>query len=214
MSSAPISAVPDICLDEFAARQWEPTYAGTRIAGISTQDFMVKVLDYYGERKKLELEFYDRPALVDGYAPFCKHIFIPCFVEGVKAPTVKIDSSNEHLLRTRYEARTEKELPVLVRYFPADKVAASPAKYLDLILYSREQIALENAATGKRPGELEPSPWRLISVKAQDEPHETPMNPITVMRNALISEGGSGVAIDHDAYLKSVKYWSEHAIVA
>jgi Protein of unknown function (DUF3228) len=175
---------------------------------------MVKVLDYYGQRKKLELEFHDRPALVDGYAPFCKHIFIPCFVEGVKAPTVKIDSSNEHLLRSRYEARTEKELPVLVRYFPADKVAASPAKYLDLILYSREQIALENAATGKRTGELEPSPWRLISVKAQDEPHETPMNPITVMRNALISEGGSGVAIDREAYLKSVKYWSEHALVA
>lgn len=40
------------------------------------------------------------------------------------------------------------------------------------------------------------------------------MQPITVMRNALISEGGSGVAIDRTAYGKSVDYWSKHAPIA
>jgi hypothetical protein len=33
---------------------------------------------------------------------------------------LKITKENEHLLRSLYEARTEKELPVLRRYFPLD----------------------------------------------------------------------------------------------
>ena len=49
--------------------------------------------------------------------------------------------------------------------------------------------------------------------QAQLEPFETPMQPITVMRNALISEGGSGVPINRDAYAKSVAYWSQHAVI-
>lgn len=206
-----------IALDEFAFRQFDdPSYAGTRIQGISKDAFMEKVLSYYEERKTLEVEFEDRPALVDGYAPFCKHIFMPNFLQDVKVPVLAIDESNEALLKSRYEARTEKELPVLIRYFPADKVQAPQAKYLDLILYSREQILKETAAMKKSTSfvESDPAPWRLISVKAQDVPYETPMNPITIMRNALISEGGSGVAIDREAYMASVEYWSKHATIA
>jgi Protein of unknown function (DUF3228) len=206
---------PDIVLDEFAFRQFDDaSYSGTRIRGMSKVEFMTKVLVYYEQRQTLELEFHDRPALVDGYAPFCKHLFVPNFVPDLREPVLEIDDRNEHLLRTKYEARTDTELPVLARYFPADKVAAPAAKYLDLILYSREQIIKERIAIGKNSGDIELSPWRLISVKAQGVPHETPMNPITIMRNALISEGGSGVPIDRDAYLSSVKYWSRHAIVS
>jgi Protein of unknown function (DUF3228) len=40
------------------------------------------------------------------------------------------------------------------------------------------------------------------------------MQPITMMRNAILSEGGSGVAIDRAAYAQSVAYWSEHAPIA
>ena len=41
---------------------------------------------------------------------------------------------------------------------------------------------------------------------------ELPMQPITIMRNALgRDQGGSGVAIDPEAYMASVKYWSAHA---
>lgn len=48
--------------------------------------------------------------------------------------------------------------------------------------------------------------------QAQDEAHETPMQPITIMRNSLgRSEGGSGVKLDKEAYEASVKYWEEHA---
>ena len=45
-----------------------------------------------------------------------------------------------------------------------------------------------------------------------DADSELPMQPITVMRNALgKDQGGSGVAIDPEAYMASVKYWSAHA---
>lgn len=42
---------------------------------------------------------------------------------------------------------------------------------------------------------------------------ENNRSPITIMRNELISQGGSGVPIDRDAYMKSVEYWKDHAVV-
>lgn len=92
------------------------------------------------------------------------------FLPDVRTPVVKITEQNEHLLRSRYEARTENELPILMRYFPVSSVEAPPCTWFDLILYSREQIEKENAATGKRMEKLDLAPWRLISVKAQDVP--------------------------------------------
>jgi hypothetical protein len=43
-------------------------------------------------------------------------------------------------------------------------------------------------------------------------PQETPLAPITIMRNALgVAEGGSGVSLDRDAYRRSVEFWNAHA---
>ena len=40
------------------------------------------------------------------------------------------------------------------------------------------------------------------------------MDPITMMRNALgKEEGGSGVPLDREKYMESVKFWSEHATI-
>ena len=56
------------------------------------------------------------------------------------------------------------------------------------------------------------APWGIISVKAQSVDYELPMQPITMMRNALgADEGGSGVSLDREAYAKSVSFWSKHA---
>jgi len=59
--------------------------------------------------------------LKDGYAPFCKHIFIKNFTD-LKPGSIEITSEIEHLIKTKYEARTENELPVLSRYLPLEKV--------------------------------------------------------------------------------------------
>ena len=56
------------------------------------------------------------------------------------------------------------------------------------------------------------APWGIISIKAQDEDFELPMQPITMMRNALgADEGGSGVPLDAAKYRESVAYWKDHA---
>ena len=76
---------------------------------------------------------------MDGYAPFCKHVFVDNFAKVLNS-AVEITPQNEHLLKSDYEARTEKELPVLKRFFPAGTIETKPAKFIDLILYSKEQI--------------------------------------------------------------------------
>ena len=86
---------------------------------------------------------YQESALQEGYAPFCKHLFILNDFTQAKVNVLKITPENEGLLRSNYEARTDKELPVLQRYFPKNLIQEDDlpvAKYLDLILYSREQI--------------------------------------------------------------------------
>ena len=88
------------------------------------------------------------------------------------------------------------------------------AKYLDLILYSREQIQKENESMGKPAGD-EVAPWGIVSIKAQDVDYELPMNPITIMRNSLgKDQGGSGVPLDRDAYMESVNYWKDNVVVS
>ena len=62
------------------------------------------------------------------------------------------------------------------------------------------------------PPEDTDAPWGIISVKAQDVDHELPMQPITMMRNALgAEEGGSGVPLERAKYMESCAFWREHA---
>jgi len=132
---------------------------------------------------------------------------------GARVAVLEITPENQHLLQSGYQARRKEELPVLNRWFPAEKVDKPVAKYLDIILYSREQIIKESAAMGQ-PAPAQQEPWGIVSIKAQDEPYELPMSPITMMRNTLIEEGGSGVPIDRAAYMRAVEYWDKHAAIA
>eukprot|EP00854_Cymbomonas_tetramitiformis_P009573 gene9573-11339_t len=165
-------------LDEFALRQWEdPEYSGTRVS-YDKAEFVKKIHEFH------QGEGYP---LVDGYAPFCKHVFVPNFL-GALSGTLEITPDNAHLLKSGYQSRTPAELPVLTRYFPADKVVAAEAKMLDIILYSREQLLKERAAMEakqERP-EMPEVEWGIISIKGQDADHELPMQPITMMRNACV----------------------------
>jgi len=201
-----------LVLDAFCRRQWDPAYVGTSLVGVSAEELEAAVNAAYEAAG-------GEAGLVSGYAPFCKHVFmVNAAFPSVKSSVMTVTKSNEGLLRTAYEARTELELAVLTRYFAKELVpggwAALPtAKYLDVILYSREQIDKETAATGAATQESR-APWGVISVKGQDEPFETPMTPITMMRNALgRAEGGSGVPLDRDAYRRAVEYWSTRAVV-
>lgn len=126
----------------------------------------------------------------------------------------EITEENRGLIESCYETRKEGELPVLIQYIAREKLASLPqATFLDIILYSREQIIKENLAMGNEPPQTN-SPWGIISVKGQLSDHELPMQPITVMRNALgKEEGGSGVPLDRKKYMESVNFWSKFVAI-
>mmetsp|Transcript_101158 Transcript_101158/g.184648 ORF Transcript_101158/g.184648 Transcript_101158/m.184648 type:complete len:308 (+) Transcript_101158:82-1005(+) len=203
---------PVIVLDPFAARNFiEPGKAaeGRAFIDFDKEEFAKRVNSYYLERVAAGEE-----PLQAGYAPFCKHIFVPNFVSGLLDGVLAINEDTKSYLKSEYVARTDKELPVLTRWFPKGDVAArqQEATYLDVILYSREQIRKENAAMGNP--DISDAPWGIVSVKPQSINTEIPMEPITMMRNALgADQGGSGVDLDRDAYARSVEFWDKHARV-
>ena len=200
--SSTTSGGPSLVLDPFAHRQFNDR---------ERSDYIPMGGGEFASRVNAAFESGAAP-LVDGYAPFWKHVFVENFA-GATGAVVKITPENESLLRSEYDARREDELPILLRYFPAAS-APTPqvSKYLDVILYSREQIRKENADMEGKEDDGETAPWGIISIKAQDVDYELPMQPITMMRNALgREEGGSGVPLDRAKYMASVEFWSKHA---
>ena len=140
-------------------------------------------------------------AVLDGYASFCK-LHVPRNWTSTRCLAVPITDRNRRMLRSDYEARTRDELPVLVRWF--EDVEPPVAGYLIPILYSRGQLAKEGTAID--------ADWGVVGCMYTAEPVETPMAPITMMRNALgVDEGGSGVPLDRAAYQRSVEFWRAHA---
>lgn len=116
-------------------------------------------------------------------------------LQPVKSPAFNGKERSIHLLGTSLSA-AKFTTPTLVEAF-----------------LSREQIRKETAAMGKEERDTD-APWGIISVKAQDVDHEIPMQPITMMRNALgKEEGGSGVDLDRQKYAESVNFWKDHAPV-
>jgi len=220
------------CMKQFAVH----TSSGGQHIGIPCEaDEFVRITNaYYAESG-------GESALAAGYAPFCKHLFVPAdrFSFRVPCSYAAITTENKCHLESTYSARTDKELPVLTRFFSKGSVQAPEASWIDVILYSRQQINKENEAMkGKNASSTSSSSdskteaaaatlsdalsthaggdewsWGVVSIKPQTVSHELPMNPITIMRNTLIEEGGSGVRIDRDAYMKSVAFWQEHATV-
>ena len=52
--------------------------------------------------------------VVDGYAPFCKHLFVPNFTKAT-VNALPITDDNRHLLQSAYSKRRPDELAVLTR---------------------------------------------------------------------------------------------------
>lgn len=187
-----------IAITPFALRNWQPGASGTLIDGISPQDLTARC----------NSALVQGAPLVDGYAPFCKHIFIP---NDTPTPCgfMPITQGNRHLLRSGYKARREGELAVLERWF--EGIEPPRAKWFDVILYSHAQL-LKEAQEFDEP--IPDCDWGIVSIIGTLDPVEPPMPPITQLRNALgTAEGGSGEPIDRDAYQRAVKFWDSHAAI-
>lgn len=159
------------------------------------------IQDCSAEQFEAHLNHHRPLKVLDGYAPFCKlHVYRNW--TSTRCLTVPISDDNRHLLRSAYEARNRNELPVLVRWL--EGVEPPVANYLLVIVYSAGQLAAEGVPID---GE-----WGVVGCLYTAEPEELPMAPITMMRNALgVEEGGSGVALDRQAYLRAVEFWENNA---
>lgn len=184
----------NIVLTEFAIdRHFDPDLdsAGTVIADRLPEQF--------------EKELHEHRAKIQqGYAPFCKLLFFENWTDA-KTGTLPITPRNEKFLRSGYRNRRPEELPVLARWFEG-LPDVPKAKYLGLVLYSKEQLEKEGTPID--------ADWGVVAILGQLHSEEEPMTPLTAMRNALgFDEGGSAVPIDREAYQRSVEFWNAHATV-
>lgn len=192
--------IKKIELTNFARRHWENDFTGAKIVGISPDE----LIDLCNKAIKSGAE------LKDGYAPFCKHLFLknPSETRCGFTPTTPENISN---LKSGYVARRESELPVLEQWL--EDVNPPRAVFLDIILYSREQLEAE-ADEHSNDKDVPNAEWGIVNILGTLTPEEIPMPPITQLRNALgKSEGGSGVPLNRESYMKAVEFWNHHAAV-
>lgn len=200
-------------LTEFAQRHWDKDFTGTRITSHTPEEF-VSILN-------ADLDLHQEVDVLPGYADFCKLVVVRNFTNA-RTGTLPITLENYHYLRTGYHSRRGEELPVLARWFDLP-LPAPDAKYLIVVVYSRDQLLKEWKANAEKikpdysvndeyfPLEAD---WGIVAILGQMEAEEEPMKPATMIRNALgVEEGGSGVPIDREKYLKSVEFWKTHATV-
>ncbi len=174
-------------ITEFAKRQFEPDFAGTRITNRTPEQFQEHLRTL-------------QPRLTrEGDYPFSRLFFFNNYTYA-HAGTMPI---TRKYLRSEYRSRQEGELPVLERWL---EVEAPTAIYLCLVCYTKEQLATE--------GTIISASWGIVAILGQMTTEAEPMKPITMMRNALgIAEGGNGEPIDREKYLAAVEFWSRHATV-
>jgi len=183
-----------------------PDFSGTKIPSVSPPESDTvdrDIRDFVGTVNRLSHPGHGAK-LVDGYAPFCKHLFVENFPNAL-AGVVAITDDNRHLLQSEYAARREGELAVLTRHFNAADVAVPHARFLDIILYDAAQL--------KKEGMPIDGQWGIVSINAVEFKAEEPMKPSTMLRNALDPLNQSGVPLDAEAYTRAVGFWAFHATV-
>jgi len=179
-------------------------FTGTKITDMTSCDLVKRIND--------GLRYFDiEYSIMSGYAPFCE-IIVMRNVTNAKTAVLPITLENYQWLRSGYVKRNDDEISYLSRWFDLP-VPAPKAEYLHIIVYSKEQLELEQKDLPEDQKEkiIE---WGIVTILAQNTRKTDPIVPSTMLRNAMgIEFGGSGVALDREEYEKSVEFWNTHAIV-
>jgi hypothetical protein len=189
-------------IDKFGLRHFDLKFSGTKILDMTSEDF-----EYY-LMGNIDIQ---KMKLIDSDMDFCKYLIIPNFTKA-KSGSYEISMNNYQYLRTGYSARREGELPILSRWFEFP-IEMPPAKYLQIVLYSKDQMTKESQA---RNEEIDPNltDWNIIAILGQNSGVIEPMTPATMMRNSLgMEEGGNGHKLNREKYQESVDFWSKMATV-
>lgn len=107
-------------------------------------------------------------------------------------------------LVTRFEARREGERPY--KQTRAVGAVKAPAEAVTIIIYSREALAEDDDNSTD-------CDWEIVSINACATHGEQPPTPVSMMRNFLGLAGGTRMNYDSGQWARSIKYWSEHAMV-
>ena len=207
-----------IKITDFAKRHFDPKFNGTKILSKTTEEFEEYINSIVQDKLELHLKIKQSINIEDihvynGYAPFCKLIAIRNYTDA-KVGSMPITIENYQYLRSGYSARRDSELPVFGRWFELP-LPAPAAKYLVLVLYSKEQIELEakNSDSGTEIFGFD-ADYGIVAILAQSDYKEEPIIPATIIRNSMgIEYGGSGVPLDKEQYLKSCDFWNKNATV-
>ncbi|MFA5813044.1 MAG: DUF3228 family protein [Patescibacteria group bacterium] len=185
-------------MTEFVKRHFKKDFAGTKISSHTPEEF--------------EQELAARLAgatVKPGYADFCRLLFVENFTDA-RVGSVEITDENRGEIRNGFEARRENELPVLTRW--AEGVETPAANYLGIVLYRQDQLRKEAEASGE--ADVPAADWGIVKIMGLPTPEAEPIDPTTMLRNALGKEyGGSGVPLDPEEYKKSVEYWDKRVTV-
>ncbi len=216
-----------IKITNFALRHFDPKAGVTKITDMSPEDFENE-LNNIVSNSIVTGSFASKEDLIkklgfsikDGYAPFCKLIAVPNFTNA-RVGSLPITIANHQYIRHGYSSRNDRELPVLTRWFELP-TGVPLAEYLVIVVYSRKQLLEEHQMQWKTDMNsdvpefelAEDDEWGVVAILGQSHPEEEPMNPVTMMRNALgKEEGGSGTPLDKEKYAKSVLFWQNNVNV-
>lgn len=198
-------------LTNFVKRQWKKDFSGTKLHNINENVILDIANDDLNEHIIIDHKSWN----------FCKYLIIDnsFYQLDINVASIKIDHTIWHYIETDYSSRNPSELAILSRFvrFPKGINYKMPqAKYIGLILYSKEQLEKEYLVNpSQEPFELsDDCNYGIVAIMGLNEKEFEPMLPITHMRNALGKEqGGNGEMLDIEEYNKSVEYWSKYILV-
>lgn len=204
-----------IKITEFAERHFDKSFGGTKVLDTTKEKFEEHInflVETYGCFRENRESYSDGIVkLVIGYAPFCKLLIVENFTDA-RVGSMPITLENYQYLRSGYSTRRDSELPTFSRWFELP-LSKPKAKYLSIVLYSKEQIDKEAKEENECFVEFD-ADWGIVAILGQSHNGVEPMKPETMIRNALgIKEGGSGVPLDREKYMESVNFWDKNATV-
>ncbi len=133
-------------------------------------------------------------------------ILVPVNPEGFYSSLVELKSGD--LLVGEYSPRREGEEPRKSTYVFGEK---TPAKCVDVVLYSHE-VLLE-----KSENESD-EPWEIVSVNASPIEQEVPIPVGTLIANHFEFSGGTATKMSDSEFVEALKistnFWKNHANVA
>ena len=108
--------IKNIKITDFAKRHFDSKFGGTKILDSTPEDFERILSLSISALNLLPTNEYSTERIIPGYADFCKLVVLKNFTDA-RTGTLPITLDNYQYLRTGFSSRTEKELPVMDRWF-------------------------------------------------------------------------------------------------